>query len=496
MWCGKCQADVAAEVSPDNQRVFCTVCGALLTMIDAPPARPSNERPASDKTKDARDLLQRWSSGKVLDPFGPPIKQVEPTPKLEPAETPVAATPLPSVQEHETKAVLEPVNTIPAAGKLATDESATKVEIASPISASPKSDVTNVAESAPRFATDAAPSELTAKDAALTGGLTPRSNPDFSTPLVTTNAHTDQSGEQRASALRTSPSPFVAAAMNSNPSVATLVSSPAFAEFSRAQPTTNLAPVENPLKVTPPTERPSAPLPPSPFESPTKSETPSVFPPVLSPPLMSQPAPSMAAKIRIDAPHDQTGFQGTAAPLVATSTGTTTTLLNASGPFVSKPLPTQTRTETRRMASWMPTWDPAFWRTEPSTSGNWTSAAGQFLAYAGVLGLTVGACMVVWSYYGGPATYAPTGWLIATAGQMLLFFGVVTLVSGGLEQTTEQVNKRIEQLGDHIIRIEQAAREMNARSIPPAHFAHDRDEAYAAREALAESDNERAVVER
>ena len=98
--------------------------------------------------------------------------------------------------------------------------------------------------------------------------------------------------------------------------------------------------------------------------------------------------------------------------------------------------------------------------------------------------------MVMWSYFGGPANYAPTGWLIATAGQMLLFFGVVTLVSGGLEQTTEQVNKRIEQLGDHIIRIEQAAREMNQRSaVPSTHFSEHSD-------AVFSSVNERAVVEK
>src|SRR3989442_11273764 len=73
MWCGQCQADVAAEVSSDNQRVFCTICGALLSTIDSPPARPATERPASDKTKDARELLQRWSSGKGLDPYGPSL---------------------------------------------------------------------------------------------------------------------------------------------------------------------------------------------------------------------------------------------------------------------------------------------------------------------------------------------------------------------------------------------------------------------------------------
>ena len=109
--------------------------------------------------------------------------------------------------------------------------------------------------------------------------------------------------------------------------------------------------------------------------------------------------------------------------------------------------------------------------------------------------MTAGACMVVWSYFGGPANYAPTGWLLATAGQMLLFFGVVTLVSGGLEQTTEQVNKRIEQLGDHIIRIEQAAREMSMRggSTPSTHFGHDQDSAMPLRSAA--SGYERSVVE-
>ena len=120
--------------------------------------------------------------------------------------------------------------------------------------------------------------------------------------------------------------------------------------------------------------------------------------------------------------------------------------------------------------------------------------AGQLLAYAGVLAMTAGACLVVWSYFGGPANYAPMGWLLATAGQMLLFFGVVTLVSGGLEQTTEQVNKRIEQLGDHIVRIEQAAREISLRgSVPSAHFGQEPDSSVAPRSAA--SGYERSVVE-
>ncbi len=446
MWCGKCQADVAAEVSPDNQRVFCTVCGALLTMIDTPPARPSTERPASDKTKDARDLLQRWSSGKVLDPFGPPIKHIEPV------ELPTIAAQPAAVPEAMVKNASESVGANPAVSNSVVDAMS-----ATTTSTTAKHEVAS------------AVSESLATDSLVSGAA------EVVTPAV-----------------RTAPSPFVVAAMNSS---ASPVLTPAFASL----PLSGLAPVANPLTAAPPSERPVAPIPPSPFSLPAKSAAPMSFPPAL-PPTVQPPA----AKIRIDAAHDQTGFLGSAAvnstasnfATPSASSSTSESLRDASGPFAVKSAPAQPRLETRRATSWMPTWDPAFWRTEPSASGNWTSAAGQLLAYAGVLGLTIGACMVVWSYYGGPATYAPTGWLIATAGQMLLFFGVVTLVSGGLEQTTEQVNKRIEQLGDHIIRIEQAAREMNARSIPSAHFAHDRDEAYAAREALAESDHERAVVER
>jgi hypothetical protein len=40
---------------------------------------------------------------------------------------------------------------------------------------------------------------------------------------------------------------------------------------------------------------------------------------------------------------------------------------------------------------------------------------------------------------------------------MLLFLGVVTLVSAGMEQTTHEVARRIETLGQRLVRIEQAA---------------------------------------
>lgn len=81
---------------------------------------------------------------------------------------------------------------------------------------------------------------------------------------------------------------------------------------------------------------------------------------------------------------------------------------------------------------------------------------GQLMAYAGVGLLTVGTVMVLWGYFGQIEQYASTGWLIATAGQMLLLLGIVTLVGGGMQQTTHEVTQRIEHLGGRIIRIEES----------------------------------------
>jgi hypothetical protein len=104
---------------------------------------------------------------------------------------------------------------------------------------------------------------------------------------------------------------------------------------------------------------------------------------------------------------------------------------------------------------------------EPFTSpsrrpGRHESIFGQLLAYLGVALLTIGTVLVVWGYFGGAdvARYQSTGWLISTAGQMLLFLGVVTLVSGGMQQTTHEVSQRVELLGGRMQRIEQSTQEL------------------------------------
>jgi len=94
------------------------------------------------------------------------------------------------------------------------------------------------------------------------------------------------------------------------------------------------------------------------------------------------------------------------------------------------------------------------------TPGRGESTWGQLLAYAGVAVLTIGTALVIWGYLGGPPTYAPTGWLVATAGQMLLLLGVVTLVAGGMQQTTHEVSSRVAHLNGRVIRIEQTANEL------------------------------------
>jgi hypothetical protein len=86
---------------------------------------------------------------------------------------------------------------------------------------------------------------------------------------------------------------------------------------------------------------------------------------------------------------------------------------------------------------------------------NLTALTGQFLAYLGVLGLTVGTAVVIYGHFGGHSEYTPTGWLVTTVAQMLLFLGVINLVSGGIEQTNDDVSRRINSLGEHLLRIEQ-----------------------------------------
>jgi hypothetical protein len=102
----------------------------------------------------------------------------------------------------------------------------------------------------------------------------------------------------------------------------------------------------------------------------------------------------------------------------------------------------------------------AFLAQDAQKPGRSESIWGQVLAYLGIGLITVGTTLVLWGWFGSKPQYAPTGWLICTVGQMLLFLGVTTLISGGMQQTSHEVTRRVEYLGDRILRFEQSAEQL------------------------------------
>lgn len=71
MWCDKCQADVAAEASADNQRLHCATCGTEINLrsgLTAPADQPATGSIHRPKSKDPHELLARWANEELFDP--------------------------------------------------------------------------------------------------------------------------------------------------------------------------------------------------------------------------------------------------------------------------------------------------------------------------------------------------------------------------------------------------------------------------------------------
>ena len=93
--------------------------------------------------------------------------------------------------------------------------------------------------------------------------------------------------------------------------------------------------------------------------------------------------------------------------------------------------------------------EPHFNETRPETSNQWLltvrrklglmGQVAQILCYIGILGITLGFAIVIVGTFGSTGNLAPTGWLVATLGQMLLLLGVVTTVSVGMEQSASEM---------------------------------------------------------
>lgn len=85
-----------------------------------------------------------------------------------------------------------------------------------------------------------------------------------------------------------------------------------------------------------------------------------------------------------------------------------------------------------------------------------TGIAAQAIAFVGVLGLTLGTFILLYTHFLAAeqdALLAP-GWVVAAVSQLVLLLGVVMLVSAGLSQTSQEVAWRVQSIGERLQRIE------------------------------------------
>jgi hypothetical protein len=449
MWCSVCQSDVAIEVGADHRRVTCSMCG---TVLGETAASRENDPPASEtqggRVTEARDLLDRWASDHLFDPYGAPKKPVssdqiaeetvssQKTANDEPAS---AAGQQPAPPER-LEDILEP----PAASEMRPRWDAAHTTVRRPMnlnrrdeghrgsrpaadqgggvaetsrrSQSPASQIPSQPSGPPRSqaATDT-PSESGKGDglAASAEELDRLTNEILSRVSRITN---QREAASQPAAPQEPPQPPV----SEEAAVAEADSMADGNQRSESGDTWNLAPVDQPAEPAGDnessySERDDAALSNAGNEEPAGS-------------YQRVPRPHAAAFTqRVDAPHQP------AEPHADFSYGHEK--VSAAADEISE---------------------------EDAT--NWFSGLGQGLAWLGILGLTAGTSLVIVGYFGGPATYAPMGWLISTIGQMLLFLGIVTLVSSGMEQTTQEVRRTVNEVSrkldlieDRIVRIDAAA---------------------------------------
>jgi len=342
MWCARCQADVAAEVSSDAQHVRCAHCGAEII-------NPLASRTAS-RTRQARELLKRWAQRDHEEANAGPHTPMSTTDVAVTAGADNNAALRDSEEHQATLAIHNPEPEQGAENPAGTGSHADSPAAASPHRSAADTPATKATEPSSSLwrHLDGPAGQSVRIDEAHHAARSPLSG-----PVPSAN------GSGTAAASEAATTSGVASASNSD----VAANSTSFPERD-------------------------------------KQSTPRTEP-------KGQPETR-----RIDAGHR-----------------------NVPAPHAAWPQK-QTPQKSERNAT------------------NWVSTAGQWLAYLGVLGLMAGTCLVLLGYFRGPASYAPTGWLITMAGQMLLFLGVVTLVSAGMEQTAHTVAKHIDRLEETLRNIE------------------------------------------
>ena len=345
MWCPNCQADVSADVSVDNRIVYCSTCREELSTVP--------EHSEKNSTRDARDLLLRWSNSALIDPFGPDIAARE---------------------KHSTS------RSVPALPQPLPKSTATTS--ASDVLTNPTIQSQSVA--VPPLESISAAIQHPESNAAVQQ-LSPLPNP--AEPLISNAGDVHEALPGAAGGFEATPLPSSLVSPSADPLSSARAPSPNANESAGVAQVTEQQGVSSKVRID-----------------------------VAHSPQSTSPSADLASQA------EQTSVQ---------QSQTAVANVNVQDQIVPS----------------------------PESQSNWQSPIGQILAYFGIGLITVGTVLVLWSYYGGPAQYAPTGWFATTIGQMLLFLGVVTLISGGMEQTTREVNRRIETIGARLIRIEQHTRD-------------------------------------
>lgn len=466
MWCPHCQAETETKQPDAAQQLLCANC-----------ERPFVRGPSTDKVQEARNILARWSSSDLLDqistlPEIPPLSshydartaKSDDIESSESAETPTSSHPpaIASDDKDASGSIETPASADVAATEAVPEFEAAKKNVAAdkteqPIEASGPADATSDAlepsgdqqsqstrASMPAFG-DAEPSPVSNTSEAETAangdselsGEGPTEDPSLSegrkegasgkseARLTMIDGDQTEIAKDDADEIRQTTHPDIRPPRMLRRPEQTRSSQKRSTRPRKPQPQQTLKeskPVSKKFRV----DRPGG--------SPADNEAASV--PEDST-VRGNSSPT-GARYRIDDPESVEETLGT-------TSGRSRTQSKGRQRYIDEGHPTALR-------------GPHFQIQVPKRS-NLTSLTGQFLAYVGVLGLTIGTAMVIYGHFGGYSEYTPTGWLVTTVAQMLLFLGVINLVSGGIEQTNDDVSTRINYLGEQLMRIEQVTEE-------------------------------------
>lgn len=398
MWCPRCHTEVAAEIAQNGQSLNCTACGTEIQRVHIPTLHPD--------TRSARELLDRWSKSDLLDGMsGSEARLQEPSPLSTMTPEAIPASHLPK------DAAPPPVRQFEAA-------SPAPIATAEPL-------VPPIVKNMQPEQADSSEGEAASQDLSSSRRERPeRTRPDRSAPKPRTSWRIDAAHNVTQPTTPPPPVPprrpyFSTSAVN-----------------------------DDVVSASPPT---------APTEQPRQESIPIAETPVETTNVQRKPADADRlsrrdrTEITVTAQTEDAEEFDRAAAEKSRQRDITTEKLEA-------PASIHRRLDTPHELPGAPHFDlQSFLSQDTRKPGRSESIWGQVLAYFGVGLITVGTTLVLWAWFKQTPQYAPTGWLICTVGQMLLFLGVITLVSGGMQQASHEVTRRVEYLGSRILRFEQSA---------------------------------------